>query len=306
MWKVITTAKGFLGIYTMKPEADAVAKEYNRKGNRPGTAKVLPLYSSPSSGSTSTSTSSSSSSGSSSYKKKKSPWKKSSSMYGKSTSSKSSSSKSSSGKKKKSSWSSASTFGADDYPYFSSSSSSSSYMPSYTPPPKSLSTGGVVISDDGRVLVREVANKFSGVAWSIAKGGVDAGETEEQAALREVLEETGWVAEIVEKIPGEWEGSTTINRYFLMRPVQNTGSWQYMDTSKEETWSVAWVPREACAALFHLGSKKSATRDTEVVNTAWNLWLNTEAGMAWKDKRTPKPKKPKMPPMPDFPDFEDE
>jgi 8-oxo-dGTP pyrophosphatase MutT (NUDIX family) len=269
MWKVITSAGGFLGVYKTAEQAMAVAKEYNRKGNRPGTASVS-MDPKPSS-------------------KKKSPWKKSSSMYGKSTGGKKK--KGSSDKPKKSKGFMSSSFGVDDYPSFGGySGQSASGQSAYTPPPKSLSTGGVVISDDGRILVREVANKFSGVAWSIAKGGVDAGETEEQAALREVLEETGWVAEIVERIPGEWEGSTTRNRYFLMRPVQNTGEWQYMGTSKEETWSVAWVPLQACSTLFHLGSKSSAKRDTEVVETAWQMWLKTEAGMAWKSKREKKPK----------------
>ena len=40
MWKVITSVGGSLGVYGTAEQAMAVAKEYNRKGNRPGIASV--------------------------------------------------------------------------------------------------------------------------------------------------------------------------------------------------------------------------------------------------------------------------
>jgi len=42
MWHVSTSVGGSLGTYSSKAEAMAVAKEYNRKGNRPGVAQVHP------------------------------------------------------------------------------------------------------------------------------------------------------------------------------------------------------------------------------------------------------------------------
>lgn len=47
--------------------------------------------------------------------------------------------------------------------------------------------GGVVINNQGQVLV---VNQH-GRAWSLPKGGVDAGESLEEAAKREIYEESG-------------------------------------------------------------------------------------------------------------------
>lgn len=49
------------------------------------------------------------------------------------------------------------------------------------------SAGGVIINDEGRVLVVQQHNN----AWSFPKGGVHEGESELDAALREIREETG-------------------------------------------------------------------------------------------------------------------
>jgi 8-oxo-dGTP pyrophosphatase MutT (NUDIX family) len=70
-----------------------------------------------------------------------------------------------------------------------------------------VSAGGVIF----RVVsgVFEVALIFSGGVWWLPKGLVEAGESFEGAALREVKEETGFDGEIVGKI-GE-------NSYFFTR-----------------------------------------------------------------------------------------
>ena len=59
------------------------------------------------------------------------------------------------------------------------------------------------------MLLREPANHFGGYVWTFPKGRVDAGETPQQAALREVLEETGYTARITGLVPGMFEGDTT-------------------------------------------------------------------------------------------------
>jgi 8-oxo-dGTP diphosphatase len=53
--------------------------------------------------------------------------------------------------------------------------------------------GGVVIADDGRVAV-VYRPKYDD--WTFPKGKLEPGETEEQAALREVEEETGLRCEL--------------------------------------------------------------------------------------------------------------
>jgi ADP-ribose pyrophosphatase YjhB (NUDIX family) len=51
---------------------------------------------------------------------------------------------------------------------------------------KSYSAGGVVVSAEGNVLVVS-----QGTSWSLPKGHVEHGETERQAAEREIKEESG-------------------------------------------------------------------------------------------------------------------
>ncbi|MFH1535783.1 MAG: NUDIX hydrolase, partial [Patescibacteria group bacterium] len=57
--------------------------------------------------------------------------------------------------------------------------------------------GGIVFNNKGQVLVTQHSqNKH----WSFPKGLIDSGQTPEEAALREVKEEGGVKAEIIDKI----------------------------------------------------------------------------------------------------------
>lgn len=132
----------------------------------------------------------------------------------------------------------------------------------------SLAYGGVVVDGQGRVLLREPKNHFDGYAYTFAKGRPDEGETPEEAALREVREETGLEAEIVEPIPGTFAGGTTSNAYFLMRPVRDHG-----DFDRAETVSVSWVDwTEAEARIGQTTNSKGRARDLAVLTAAFELW----------------------------------
>jgi 8-oxo-dGTP pyrophosphatase MutT (NUDIX family) len=90
-----------------------------------------------------------------------------------------------------------------------------------------VSAGGVVYrrGDDGIELALAARRTRRGeLAWGLPKGMIEPDETEEQAAVREVLEETGLVAEVEHDL-GDiryfyvWEGVRVRKRvrFFLMR-----------------------------------------------------------------------------------------
>ena len=57
------------------------------------------------------------------------------------------------------------------------------------------SAGGVIL-ENGRVLLIRMRNLEGAEVWTFPKGHLEAGETPEAAALREVAEETGFDCEI--------------------------------------------------------------------------------------------------------------
>jgi 8-oxo-dGTP pyrophosphatase MutT (NUDIX family) len=90
-----------------------------------------------------------------------------------------------------------------------------------------ISAGGVVYErrDDGvRVALAARRTRKGELVWGLPKGGIDEGETELDAAIREVREETGLEAEVEEDL-GQirymyvWEGVRVrkMVRFFLMR-----------------------------------------------------------------------------------------
>src|SRR5262249_43601458 len=70
----------------------------------------------------------------------------------------------------------------------------------------------------------EPSNHFDGYVWTFPKGRPEPGETPEEAALREVLQETGVEAAITDQIPGTFAGGTTDNVYYLMSFLSHTGA----------------------------------------------------------------------------------
>lgn len=110
--------------------------------------------------------------------------------------------------------------------------------------PAATAYGGILLTRGGRILLREPANHYDGYVWTYAKGRPDPGETPEQAALREVREELGYEAEVVDVLPGVFKGGTTTNAFFVMRHIGPPGQPEW------ETASVRWVDFAAAERLI--------------------------------------------------------
>jgi 8-oxo-dGTP diphosphatase len=134
--------------------------------------------------------------------------------------------------------------------------------------------GGVVINPSGQVLLREPVGHYKGDVWTFAKGKPEFAESPEQTAVREVLEETGYLAEIVAIIPGSFDGSRTSNEYFLMSPVENT------DHFDAETQAVRWATGEEARQLIKLNQKsKRRRRDLRVLKVALALFRSLKPAL---------------------------
>jgi 8-oxo-dGTP pyrophosphatase MutT (NUDIX family) len=107
-----------------------------------------------------------------------------------------------------------------------------------------ISAGGVVYErqDGVRVALAARRTRKGELVWGLPKGGIDEGETEVDAAIREVREETGLEA-VVEEDLGQirymyvWEGVRVRKsvRFFLMRATGGDVS-QHDDEMEDVRW----------------------------------------------------------------------
>jgi 8-oxo-dGTP pyrophosphatase MutT (NUDIX family) len=108
-----------------------------------------------------------------------------------------------------------------------------------------ISAGGVVYERQGndvRIALAARRTRKGELVWGLPKGGIDEGESEFDAAVREVREETGLEA-VVEEDLGQirymyvWEGVRVrkMVRFFLMRATGGDVS-QHDDEMEDVRW----------------------------------------------------------------------
>lgn len=126
-----------------------------------------------------------------------------------------------------------------------SSKKSSRSRRSTSPVQREVSAGGVVYRRAGEeieVVLASRRTRRGDLAWGLAKGGIEPGESHEDAAVREVMEETGYTAEI--------EASLGETRYFYV-------------------WEDARIRKTVHFFLMRCTGGDPADRDDEMEEVRW-------------------------------------
>jgi diadenosine hexaphosphate hydrolase (ATP-forming) len=128
---------------------------------------------------------------------------------------------------------------------------------------KDFSCGGLVWDTlANKLLLVQVENLSGKKVWTFPKGHPEKGETDEMAAIREVVEETGWMAQTIKKITDvqyfyTQDGVTfdkTV-RWFLMKPLQKQGEFD-----PEEILACQWATMEQTEEMISYDSDKKLVK----------------------------------------------
>jgi 8-oxo-dGTP diphosphatase len=116
--------------------------------------------------------------------------------------------------------------------------------------------GGVVWRRAGDTIAIAIAHRPRYDDWSLPKGKLDAGESWEDGALREVEEETGMRCRLGEELePASYQdrkGRDKVVRYWLMEPVDDTDF-----VPNDEVDQLRWLaPAEAADLLSYPHDKE--------------------------------------------------
>ena len=131
-------------------------------------------------------------------------------------------------------------------------------------PSASARAGGVVFrSRDGVVEYLLVEAKEDPSQWVLPKGHVEAGEQPRETAVREVLEETGVWARVVEDLGAQsWsvEGRPVVTQFFLMEAVGR-------GLRKERARRHRWLPKEDAIACANFNETRELLREADSART---------------------------------------
>jgi 8-oxo-dGTP diphosphatase len=107
-----------------------------------------------------------------------------------------------------------------------------------------------IITDGGRVLMVRRRVKEGELSWQFPAGGVEEGETAEQAAVRETLEETGLVVKAVRYIGDRVHPKT---KKFMAYTACEVISGEARVADADELDLVAWVAHDEIPKLVPYG-----------------------------------------------------
>ncbi|MFF8641966.1 (deoxy)nucleoside triphosphate pyrophosphohydrolase [Streptomyces sp. NPDC015345] len=118
---------------------------------------------------------------------------------------------------------------------------------------------GAALYDDGRLLAarRSAPPELAG-GWELPGGKVEPGERCEDALVRELREELGVEAEVVERVPGQWPlAKGYVLRVWTARllsgvaePLQDHDELRWL--APDQVWSVDWLTADVPAVTAAL------------------------------------------------------
>ncbi len=137
------------------------------------------------------------------------------------------------------------------------------------PTVEETSAGGLVVDLAGhpaRAAIIARVNRAGRLEWCLPKGHLEAGETPEQAAVREIEEETGIRGRILDALgtidywfSAEGRRIHKLVHHFLLEATGGTLSIE--GDPDQEAVDVAWVPLEELGALLAFPNERRIARE---------------------------------------------
>jgi 8-oxo-dGTP pyrophosphatase MutT (NUDIX family) len=135
-----------------------------------------------------------------------------------------------------------------------------------TPITAQHSAGGVVIQDDHVLMIRTRTRRGRSV-WTFPKGRVETGESDPEAALREVCEETGYACRLLGPLAKTTfsfrHGPNRIRKtvtWFLLKPTRLAGN-----PDPREVDEVRWIPLNEAYSKLSYRSDRSLLSQVETI-----------------------------------------
>jgi ADP-ribose pyrophosphatase YjhB (NUDIX family) len=135
-------------------------------------------------------------------------------------------------------------------------------------------SGAVIVEPDGRVWVVSPTNGF-GAKNTFAKGGLEAGLTPQENAIKEIFEETGLEVRIVDAL-GNFKGDTSVTRMYVAIRVGGTPS-----AMGWESQAVSLAPVDKAKAML------DKARDKEILDAFKNKYPQDSLPALFTKKKLP-------------------
>lgn len=125
-------------------------------------------------------------------------------------------------------------------------------------PTEVRAAGGVMVREGAVAIVHRPYRSD----WSIPKGKLDPGESFEQAALRELQEETGFTVELADELPAvryrDHRDRPKLVRYWLMRVTGGEFA------ANDEVDELRWLTPDDAAELLTYEADRALVRSDQV------------------------------------------